>query len=87
MIDLVRYLFNHDCLLIYFLFEVLVLKLKVLSNDLDLVQVFILTFNMFSLGHYQVSILHAHIVFHFFVGEMCLTGLNCHLLGRIIFCG
>ena len=56
-----------------------------LSNDLDLVQVFVLTLDMLSLGHDEFSVLHAHIVFHFFVGQVRLAGLDSHLLSRIIF--
>ena len=89
MINLVRYLFYHDCLLVHFLLEILVLKLEVFGDHLDLVQVFVLTFNMISLGPDEFLILHAHVVLNFFVGQVRLAVLDGgEFLGRrIVLCG
>ena len=76
MVNLVRYLVYHDCLLVDFLFKILVLKLEVFSDDLDLVQIFVLTFDMLSLGHDEISILHAHVVLDLLVRQVRLAFLN-----------
>ena len=76
MVDLVRYLIYHDGLLIDFFLKILVLKFEVFGDDLDLIQVFVLTFDMFSLGHYKISVLHAHVVFDLLIGQVRLALLD-----------